>query len=158
MARDGESDDTLMKMTIQVVIEDEDQQTPPIVNEVISLERCVEDLRSSTLGLQLDEAKEILAEIQTVLVTTQATRFQERQCSCPECGTPYQKNGTHQLTFRTLYGTIKLASQRFYTVRANKQRRRQTRTSRSVLAHWRNCSRSERLRSLSISRPSGLPS
>jgi len=104
-----------MKMTIQVVIEDGETTRQAAATKVISLERNVEDLGPSTLGLKLDEAKEVLAEIQTVLVTAQATRFQERQCSCPGCGTPYQKNGTHRLTFRTLFGTIKLASQRFYT-------------------------------------------
>src|SRR6266849_7583804 len=103
-----------MRMTIQLVIEDDDHLMPPVVKEVISLERNVEDLRPEILGLKLDEAKVILAEVQTALVTAQATHFLERQCSCPECGTPYQKNGTHQLTFRTLFGTIKLASQRFY--------------------------------------------
>ncbi len=102
-----------MKITIQVMIED-DAMPQAAKAGVISIERSVEDLRPETLGLKLDEAKEILAEIQTVLVTAQATRFQERQCSCPDCRTPYQKNGTHQLTFRTLFGTIKLTSQRFY--------------------------------------------
>lgn len=104
-----------MKITLQVVIEDEDHQASPVVKEVMSLERNVEDLHPETLGLKLDEAKEILAEIQTALVTAQATRFLEQQSSCPECGMLYPKNGTHQLTFRTLFGTIKLASQRFYT-------------------------------------------
>lgn len=104
-----------MKITIQVVIEDGDTTPQSGAAKIISLERNVEDLRPETLGLKLDEAKEILAEVQTVLATAQATHFLERQCSCPECGTPYQKNGTHQLTFRTLFGTIKLASQRFYT-------------------------------------------
>src|SRR5712692_880978 len=103
-----------MKITIQVMIED-DAMPQAAKAGVISIERSVEDLRPETLGLKLDEAKEILAEIQTVLVTAQATRFQERHSSCPDCRTPYQKNGTHQLTFRTLFGTIKLASQRFYT-------------------------------------------
>jgi len=102
-----------MKITIQVMIED-DAMPQAAKAGVISIERSVEELRPETLGLKLDEAKEILAEIQTALVTAQSTRFQERQCSCPECGTPYQKNGTHQLTFRTLFGTIKQASQRFY--------------------------------------------
>ena len=36
---------------------------------VISLERNVEDLRPETLGLKPNEAKAILAEIQTALVT-----------------------------------------------------------------------------------------
>jgi hypothetical protein len=64
-----------MRMTLQVVIEDEDHHTPPLVKEVFSLERKSEDLHPETLGLKLDEAKEVLAEIQTTLVTAQATRF-----------------------------------------------------------------------------------
>ena len=105
-----------MKMTIQVIIEDDDMTSHEAASaKSITLQRNVENLRPETLGLKLDEAKEILAEIQSALVTAKVVRFQERQCSCPECGTPYQKNGTHQLTFRTLFGTIKLASQRFYT-------------------------------------------
>src|SRR6266581_8577782 len=104
-----------MKMTLQVVIEDEDHHMSPIVKEVFCLERKSEDLRPETLGLSLDEAKDVLAEIQTTLVTTQATRFLEQHSCCPDCGIPYPKNGTHHLTFRTLFGTIKLVSQRFYT-------------------------------------------
>lgn len=126
-----------MKMTLQVVIEDEDHQTPPMVKELLSLERNVEALCPETFGLKLGEAKEILAEIQTVLVTAQATSFIDHRSSCPECGIPYPKNGTHQLTFRTLFGTIKLASQRFYTCscrQATRQRHGQKLLSMSPLA------------------------
>src|SRR6266487_58718 len=126
-----------MRMTLQVVIEDEDHHMPPIVKEVFSLERKSEDLRPETLGLSLDEAKEVLAEIQTTLVTAQATRFLEQQSSCPDCGMPYPKNGTHQLPFRTLFGTIKLVSQRFYTCschQATTRRQGQKQISVSPLA------------------------
>src|SRR5204863_10114631 len=41
---------------------------------------------------------------------------------CPDCGTAYVKNGSHQLTFRTLFGTMKLASQRFFTCPCQKAR------------------------------------
>src|SRR5437867_4046443 len=114
MARDGESDPTRMRMTLQVVIEDEDHHMPPLVKEVFRLERKCEELRPEILGLKLDEAKDVLAEVQTVLVTAQATSFLKQQSCCPDCGIPYPKNGTHHITFRTLFGTIKLASQRFY--------------------------------------------
>jgi hypothetical protein len=110
-----------MKMTIQVVIEDDDT-TSQAVQKVISLERNALDLGPSTLGLTLDEGKEILAGVQTVLVTAQITRFIESQRSCPDCGAAYVKNGTHQLTFRTLFGTMKLASQRFFTCPCQKAR------------------------------------
>ena len=124
-------------MTLQVVIEDEDHHTPPMVKEVFSLERKSEDLRPETLGLSLDEAKDVLAEIQTTLVITQATRFLEQQSCCPDCGVPYPKNGLHQLTFRTLFGTIKLASQRFYSCschQATMRRQGQKQISVSPLA------------------------
>ena len=63
-----------MKMTIQVVIEDDDTTSQAVAQKVILLERHVENLGPSTLGLTLDEGKEILAGIQTVLVTAQMTR------------------------------------------------------------------------------------
>src|SRR5450432_497130 len=137
MARDGESEQTPMKMTLQVVIEDEDHYMSPIIKEIFSLERNNGDLRPETLGLKLDEAKEILAEVQTMMVTTQATRFQQQQSSCPDCGKPYPKNGTHQLTCRTLFGTMKLLSQRFSTCschQAKAQRQGQKQLSASPLA------------------------
>lgn len=127
-----------MKMTLQVIIEDEDHDTLPIVKEVFRLERQCEELCPETLGLKLDEAKGVLAEIQTALVMAQATRFLEQQSFCPDCGMPYPKNGTHQLTFRTLFGTIKLASQRFYTCscsRAKARRQGQKQISVSPLAN-----------------------
>src|ERR1019366_1510727 len=138
MARDGESEQTRMKMTLQVVIEDEDHHRSPIIKEVFSLERKNENLRPETLGLKLDEAKDILAEIQTALVTVQTTCFQEQQSFCPDCGIPYAKNGTHQLPFRTLFGTVKLTSQRFYTCscsQAKAQRQGQKQISVSPLAN-----------------------
>ncbi|HEU5383323.1 MAG TPA: ISKra4 family transposase [Ktedonobacteraceae bacterium] len=127
-----------MKMTLQVVIEDEDHHMPPMVKEVFRLERKSEELCPETLGLKLDEAKDVLAELQTALVTTQAARFLEEQSFCTDCGMPYPKNGIHQLTFRTLFGTIKLASQRFYTCacsQAKARRQGQKQISFSPLAN-----------------------
>lgn len=125
-------------MTLQVVIEDEDHHLPPMVKEVFRLERKSEELRPETLGLKLDEAKDVLAELQTALVTAQAARFLEEQSFCIDCGVSYPKNGTHHLTFRTLFGTIKLASQRFYTCscsQAKAQRQGQKQNSFSPLAN-----------------------
>jgi hypothetical protein len=55
-------------------------------------------------------------------VTAQTARFVESQRFCPDCGAAYVKNGSHQLTFRTLFGTMKLASQRFFTCPCQKAR------------------------------------
>jgi hypothetical protein len=111
---------------------------PPIVKEVFTLERKCEELCPETLGLKLGEAKNVLAEIQAAPVTVQATRFLEQQSFCPDCGMPYPKNGTHHLTFRTLFGTIKLASQRFYScscTQAKAQRQEKKQISVSPLAN-----------------------
>lgn len=126
-----------MKIKIQVVIEDDDTTTQPMVEEIVSLERNVEDLSPETLGLKLSEAKDILASVQTTLITHQASEFMEQQRTCPHCSAPYLKNGTHHLTLCTLFGTVKLASQRFYTCSCQggrNQKHKKKRTSFSPLA------------------------
>jgi hypothetical protein len=78
-----------MKITIQILIEDETAQEA-VAPKILSFERNDEALRPETLGLKLDEAKAILAEIQTALVTAQAAQELSHQRDCPECGRPYR--------------------------------------------------------------------
>src|SRR5216683_1436496 len=76
-----------MKMTLQVVIEDEDHHhTPPIVKEVFSLERKSDDLCPETLGLKLDEAKTILAELQTERTAPEFAYLQTKWASVMSYG------------------------------------------------------------------------
>ena len=117
-----------MKIRIQVVIEHDDPASQPQFEDIACLERDPEKLQVEQLGLRLSEAKEVLAAVQTSLIKEQATQFMERHCCCQDCGAAYLKNGTHQLTVRTLFGTVKLASQRFYTCAC---KRDETPTSKS---------------------------
>lgn len=144
-------------MTLQVIIEDEDHHTPPFVKEVFRLEPKSEDLRPETLGLKRDEAKDVLAAMQTALVTAQATRFLGQQSFCPDCGMHYPKNGTHRLTFRTLFGSIKRRASASPPARVPRPKRGDRGKSRSVLALWRTFCWSEQHQSLSLFRPSGQP-
>jgi hypothetical protein len=64
-----------MKLRVQVVIEsdadDEDGgDHPPVVHEVAQIDR--EALSVDTLGLRLEEAKNLLQKVQTVLIDEQA--------------------------------------------------------------------------------------
>jgi hypothetical protein len=114
-----------MKIKIQVVIENDDPARQPIIEEIVSLERNVENLSSETLGIKLSEAKVILASVQTTLITHQASQFMEQHRCCSHCGASSLKNGTHHLTIRTLFGTVKLASQRFYTCSCQERKNQQ---------------------------------
>lgn len=103
-----------MKIRIQVVIEHDDKSGEAEIEELVCLSRDTEHLIIEQLGLSLDEAKDILAKMQTTLITSQAEALVERHRCCQKCGAASQKNGTHQMTVRTLFGTVKLISQRFY--------------------------------------------
>ena len=72
-----------MKVKVQIMIE-YDGDSPPIVEEVGCL--CRDDLLPETLGLTLNEGKELLASIQKTMVTHQADEYAEKQRFCPHCG------------------------------------------------------------------------
>ncbi len=97
------------------MIEHDDDGGEPEIEELVCLSRDTDHLTIEQLGLSLDEAKDILAKTQTTLIARQAEAFVEHHRCCQECGAAYQKNGTHQMTVRTLFGAVKLISQRFYT-------------------------------------------
>ncbi len=72
-----------MKVKVQVVIES-DEGAAEIVENVIHIERgtlCPEDL-----GLTLSEARELLRNVQDIMVKRQVAQFLPRHASCPECG------------------------------------------------------------------------
>lgn len=124
-----------MKMRIQVVIEHDGGE--PEIEELVCLSRDTDHLSIERLGLSLDEAKDLLAKTQTTLIARQAEAFTERHGCCQECGAIFQKNGTHQTTVRTLFGSVKLVSQRFYICRCQSQEepgQKKNRSSFSPLA------------------------
>jgi hypothetical protein len=100
-----------MRLKVQVVIESESGKAE-MVQEVAKLERHA--LRPETLGLTLSEAKALLQEIQTAMVTHQSTECVTQQLACPDCGRIRSQKGKHQVVFRTLFGTVRLESPRLY--------------------------------------------
>ena len=65
-----------MKVIVKVVIESESQETP-VTEEVACFER--EDLTLETLGMTLDEAKDLLANVQSTMVEQQVAEYIEQQ-------------------------------------------------------------------------------
>jgi len=119
-----------MKFLIQLVTESEVGQH---VQEIACLER--KEHRLEEVGLALREAKKLLGAIQQTMVEQQVEEYLETQRSCPHCGKIRAQNGSHTLTFQTLFGNLKLRSPRWNLASAS----RSTRHSFQIAAkRWRN--------------------
>jgi hypothetical protein len=104
-----------MKLRVQVVIEaddDDDDQHPPAVHEVAQIDRAA--LSVDTLGLQLDEANQLLQKVQAVLIDEQVRTCLAEQVACPDCGRPRAHKDTKIIVTRTLFGILHLRSPRWY--------------------------------------------
>jgi hypothetical protein len=98
-----------MKVTIQLVIESE-SGAPPVVQEVAQIERAA--LHPDTVGLHLDEAKDMLQHIQRAMVEHQVAAYLAQQDVCPDCGQQRHRKGAHSIVLRTVFGTLRLPSPR----------------------------------------------
>ncbi len=65
-----ERKEALMRIRVQVLIESDQEATPLHVEEVACFER--DQLAPETLGLRLDEAKQMLAGVQQVMTASQS--------------------------------------------------------------------------------------
>src|SRR6266498_4181552 len=122
-----------MKVTIQVVIERDDE--PPIVDEIACLER--ERLVPDTLGLTLTEAKMVLAQLQDTLVKQQVATFVAQQQICPHCGARRPRKGHHPIVVRSLFGRLTLSSPRLYTCACQADDTRRSSSPLADLLHER---------------------
>ena len=100
-----------MRVRVQVIVETDDD-IPPTVHEVASVERG--DLRIDTLGLQLAEAQHLLQNVQVVLIDEQVRISLAQQVACPSCGRARAHKDAHPIVVRTLFGTLHLRSPRWH--------------------------------------------
>jgi hypothetical protein len=101
-----------MKLTVQVVVHADDE-TETVVRDVFILQR-EEPLTSDTLGLRLAEAKDLLAAVQDELVAHQVSTALHAQVACPDCGVPRRHKDSRPIVIRTLFGTLRLPSPRWW--------------------------------------------
>ena len=99
-----------MRVSIQVVVESDDVERT--AQEVATVTRT--DLRPDTLGLHLDDAKNLLASVQRAVVEQQVAEYLAHQRTCPCCGRPRKHKGEHTILVRTLFGTVRFASPRLF--------------------------------------------
>src|SRR5216683_4690878 len=81
------------------------------VHQVAELRR--DALQAETLGLQLAEAKELLARVQEVVVEEQV-RACLAKVACPHCGRPRRHKDERSIALRSLFGTLRLPSPRWH--------------------------------------------
>ena len=106
-----------MRFRVQVVIEadDDDDHHAPAVHEVHEVAQIDRDALSiDTLGLHLDEAKQLLQKVQAALVDEQVRTSLGQQVACPSCGRARAHKDAHPIVVRTLFGTLRLRSPRWH--------------------------------------------
>jgi hypothetical protein len=112
-----------MKLTVQVVLDDDTAGDGPTeIREVFTLHRGA--LSADTLGLQLAAVKDLLGGVQRVLVEAQAAAALAAQAPCPHCATPRRHKDTRAIVVRSLFGTLHLASPRWWHCACRPQPRR----------------------------------
>ena len=102
-----------MKVTVQVVLHADDDTQTAVVREVFTLTR--EALAPDTVGLQLQEANDLLAAVQHTVVEHQVSAALSAQAGCPDCGTPHRHKDSRRIVVRTLFGVLRLDSPRWWS-------------------------------------------
>jgi len=98
-----------MKCRVQVIMETEAGEQ---VQEITCLERNT--ARLEEVGLTLAEARSLLAGVQKAAVEQQIAEHLAVHQSCPHCGQTLLHKGSHQITFRTLFGNLEVQSPRLF--------------------------------------------
>jgi hypothetical protein len=119
-----------MRVKLQRVICDDDGQEAT-VTDVGTLQK--DHRRIAHLGLTLQEAKQLLTTIQHRVLQRQVRTFLDTRSTCKDCGTPLKVKGSHTRSFRTLFGTFKLASPRLFHCRCRHRKTTSFRPLSSLL-------------------------
>ncbi len=103
---------------------------PDVEKEVFCFDKGIDD--NAMIGLTLDEAKQILKQIQRTVVEQQAEAYVERHRHCLRCGKNHPIKGYHDVQYRTLFGIVTLRSPRLYDCRCESG----AATTFSPLSQW----------------------
>lgn len=101
-----------MKISVQVVVHpDDDTDTTPVVHEVLAVDR--DEVSEAMLGLQLAEAKQLLAAVQDSVVSAQVDAALAAQACCPDCGRRFRHKDSRDIVIASLFGTLRVRSPRW---------------------------------------------
>ncbi len=107
-----------MKVRILLQIAADDAE-PGEAEEVVSLEKRTDRLEE--VGLSLAESKALLAATQHRVVGLQTEAWMKQRRHCEACGRRLRVKGSYPITFRTLFGDIRLTSQGFHRCRCQSE-------------------------------------
>ena len=107
-----------MHFRIQIVaVTDEGTE---YLQEIADLQRS--ETRIETLGLTLAESKQVLQDLQQVMVQQQVQTYLEQQRPCPHCQKRRPVKDSDPAPFRTLFGTISVPNPRWHSCACQKQK------------------------------------
>ncbi len=99
-----------MHFRIQVVaVADDGTQQLHEIAEVSRAEPTLE-----TLGLTLEESKQMLRQLQQMVIEQQVGAHLDQQRSCPHCGKRHQLKQSETAPFRTLFGLVAVPNPRWH--------------------------------------------
>jgi len=107
-----------MQVVVQVRIHPDNNSTDG-VGELIDIATIDREgpLASSTVAMSIEEAKQILAGIDDIIVTRQTGRAIAAANDCAECGRRFASKDTRTIVMRSLYGTHQVQSPRWWRCR-----------------------------------------
>jgi hypothetical protein len=103
-----------VRLKVQVAVEDDDGEVQ-VVRDAFELKAG--PLGPDTVGLGLAEAKELLAAVQETVVDEQVKAALAEREACAGCGSRHRHNDDRTIVLRTLFGTLRLRSPRWYRCR-----------------------------------------
>ena len=110
-AQHKQAGDLVMRFHLQLVAEAADGGET--TRTVARFDRSDISLTIDDLGLSLDEAKSMLAALQTAVIDVQALAHANRHRACPCCGKARQLKDRRTIKVRTLFGKIPVPSPRY---------------------------------------------
>ncbi len=98
-----------MHFRIQVItVSDDGMEHMQEITDVIRSEPTLE-----TLGLALEESKQLLQQLQKTIVDQQIAAYLDRQRACAHCGKHRQLKQIGTAPFRTLFGLVSVPNPRW---------------------------------------------
>jgi hypothetical protein len=99
-----------MRFIIKLAIEDENGTET--TEEIIHFDKSLND--KSIIGISLPESKQILKNLQSKIVLSQAIKYIEFKRKCAYCHQNQHIKGYHSTQYRTLLGIVNLSSPRLF--------------------------------------------
>ena len=109
-----------MRAKLQLVMCSDDGREET-VTDIVTLKK--DATRIEHLGLTLAEAKQLPTTIQHRVLQHQVEAFLASHSTCADCGAALKVKGSQTRSFRTLFGTFKLASPRLFHCRCQRRKK-----------------------------------